>query len=31
MEIVVPNRVEIVAAFAAGADELGNLPLVFGD
>src|SRR5437016_13068975 len=31
MEIVVPNRIEIVAAFAAGTNELGNLPLVFGD
>src|ERR1700758_316572 len=31
MEIVVPNRVEIVAAFTTGLDELGNLPLVFGD
>ena len=31
MEIVVPNRIEIVATFAAGTDELGNLPLVFGD
>jgi hypothetical protein len=31
MEIVVPNRIEIVAIFASGTDELGNLPLVFGD
>src|SRR5207302_901605 len=31
MKIVVPNRIEIVAAFAPGTDQLGNLPLVFGD
>ena len=31
MEIVVPNRIEIVAAFAARPYEFGDLPLVFGD
>src|SRR4051794_10549599 len=31
MKIIVPNRVEIVAAFAAGTKELGNLPLILRD
>ena len=31
MEVIIPNRIEIVAAFAPRANELGNLPLIFGD
>src|SRR5437016_14510714 len=31
MKIIVPNCIEIIAAFAARTDELRNLPLVFGD
>ena len=31
MEIVVPNRIEIITAFAARTDEFGDLPLVFRD